>query len=433
MYSPIAFHCMSVLAQEPNFRSLVTDSYSNRVVHGVLSECLNIARRQNCTFPKNYISDLISKMTSNFPPPDTETDPNLLTTMYQDLLANRPLEFEVYLGNPVRMAEELGIDVPNLQALYAIARHVNKSRTKADARTPQAPPPRQLVPPRQSVQVNGRGRGIGPRSLSDSPNGRGRPNGHAALPPRGPSRQGSFEGDFDQFKNIVNYADSISVTPNGTPPNGEVPRRPRQSDYDIKSRELMLRERELQLREREIEISRRQGRIRHNVPSTILDDDEDEDVDDSRSSNNTSQRQLMMGGDNFDMMSVTGRRSRNKSTIAMHGTAPVVESGRLMSLGGRSKLGRSGSAMSSHATFDPLNENPLMRFTSNRYPGVDTRTLTANSRQFADITTNGRDGNGTRTDIIHVGGRRTNVSGPTTTKRRNDDGTLRKRTITTST
>jgi hypothetical protein len=27
-----------------------------------------------------------------------------------------------------------------------------------------------------------------------------------------------------------------------------------------------------------------------------------------------------------------------------------------------------------------LNENPLMGFTSNRYPGVDTRTLTANSR-----------------------------------------------------
>ena len=51
-----------------------------------------------------------------------------------------------------------------------------------------------------------------------------------------------------------------------------------------------------------------------------------------------------------------------------------------MSLNGRSK-GRNGNIVSaSQATFDPLNENPLMGFTSNRYPGVDTRTLTANSR-----------------------------------------------------
>ena len=123
---------MSVIAQEPNFKSLESDPYSNQVIRGVLSECLEIARRQNCTFPKSTINDLISSMTENFPPPsETEPlDPNLLTTMYQDLLANRPLEFEVYLGNPVRMAEDLGIQVPNLQALYAIARHINKSRTK---------------------------------------------------------------------------------------------------------------------------------------------------------------------------------------------------------------------------------------------------------------------------------------------------------------
>src|SRR5208282_5734022 len=102
-----------------------------------------------------------------------------------------------------------------------------------------------------------------------------------------------------------------------TPPNGEISR-PRQSDYDIRSRELMIRERELQIREREIEMSRRQGRMRHNVPSTILDDEEDQDVP-----TNTSQRQLMMGGDNVDMMSVTGRRQRNKPPAsAMRGKLP---------------------------------------------------------------------------------------------------------------
>ena len=400
----------------------MSDAYSNRVVRGVLSECLDIARRQNCTFPKSHVNDIISSMTSPFPDPDTSDplNPNLFTTMYQDLLANRPLEFEVYLGNPVRMAEELGIQVPNLQALYAVARHINKSRTKGDTtRSPQIVQPPRMPVPRQSMQsmVNGRGRGIGPRSFSDGPpavhtNGRGRP-----LPPPGaqqngtrggpPPRRSSFEGEFDQFKDIAMYGDQLP--PADDQPNGDIPHNPRtrgppqppppsnlraQSDYDLRSRELMLRERELQLREREIEMQRRQGRLRHNVPSTIMDDDEDEEGGVPPGSQPVSQRQLMSSGDNFDMMSMTGRRARNKQIPVAGGRGkqpfpggdPNVGAsggGRLMSLGGggRNKSGRSASVISaSQATFDPLNENPLMGFTSNRYPGVDTRTLTANSR-----------------------------------------------------
>ena len=339
-------------------------------------------------------------MTSPFPPPnDAEPfDPNLLTTMYQDLLANRPLEFEVYLGNPLRMAEAYRLDTPNLSVLYGIARHMNKARTRSDtARSPLIPQPRQqsLPPsqPRQSMQpiVNGRGRGLGPRSVSDGPvNGRGRPtNGYR--PPM--QRRGSFEGEFDQFKDIAMYGDSIGEDIPPPPPHGPVngdmdgypPRSrppPRMSDIDIRNRELMLRERELQLREREMELvssRRQQGRIRHNnVPSTIMDDDEDED--NSRPTP-PSQRQLMLS-ENFDMMSVTGRRARNVQVSKTAGAGRFGGSGssggRLLSLGGRNK-GRSPS-MVSQATFDPLNENPLMGFTSNRYPGVDTRTLTASSR-----------------------------------------------------
>jgi len=238
--------------------------------------------------------------------------------------------------------------------------------------------------------------------------------------PPGFSRQGSFDGDFDQFKDIAMYGDSIgeegSFSPGMNGDNSEMgyhprpplppparggsgplgPPGPRLSDLELRNRELMLRERELQIREREIEMGRRQpgysggggagGRIRHNnVPSTIMDDDEDEDDTIGRTSGPpVSQRQLMMGGDNFDMMSMTGRRARNQqaSKSAMRGnqSGGGGGGGRLMSLGGRNK-GRSPSMVStSHATFDPLNENPLMGFTSNRYPGVDTRTLAANSR-----------------------------------------------------
>ena len=398
---------MSVIAQEPNFKALEADPYSNRILRGVLNECVSIAKRQNCSFSKNHIDDVINNMTASYPPAD-DTEPldqSLLTTMYQDLLANRPLEFEVYLGNPVRMAEGLGINVPNLQALYAIARHINKARTKPDAaRSPQIPQPRQFAapaPPRQSLQpppVNGRGRGVGPRSFSDGPqiaNGRARPamNGHQ---PQQHQRRGSFEGDLDQFRDIVTYGDSIGEDipsphmPNGAAPDPYLqpppsrsrppPRQSNASDFDLRQRELLLRERELQIRERELEVQRRQGRQRHNIPSTIMDDEEDED--DTRPTN-MSQRQLMMGGDNFDMMSMTGRKARKPGSVPIRGKPSFNEGGgggRLMSLGGRSK-GRSPSVISaSQATFDPLNENPLMGFTSNRYPGVDTRTLTASSR-----------------------------------------------------
>src|ERR1700737_4043846 len=146
---------MSVVAQEPNFKALTLDPYTNKLIHGVLSECLEIARRQNCVFSKTHINDTIAAMTANFPLPDeAPVDPSLHTTMYQDLLAGPPLEVEVYLGNPVRMAEAFKIDVPNLQVLYGISRQINKNRTKPQdiPKSPQPPVPRQQ--PRQSLFAN---------------------------------------------------------------------------------------------------------------------------------------------------------------------------------------------------------------------------------------------------------------------------------------
>jgi len=438
MCSPIAFHTMSVLSQEPNFKALESDRYSHQFIRSLLSECIEIARRQNCTFSKSHVSDVIFQMTTHFPIPNDNgsLDPNLLTTMYQDLVANRPLEFEVYLGNPVRMAEDLGISVPNLVALYAIARHVNKSRTKGDGpRSPQIPLPRQMnaQPPRPSMQsINGRGRGIGPRSFSDGPpvhaNGRGRPMMNGQSPNKGGHHHGAFDNDLDQFRDIAMYGDTLGVSneniePKGTNGDADVgfrggrppPPIARTAELEFRSRELQLRERELQLRERELEMQRR-GRLRHNnVPSTIMDDDEDED--DGRSQMAGSQRRLMTN-DNVDMMSVTGRKSRNKGSLPtnpqtrnatfMGGDPNVSSGGRLMSLtGGRGKS-RAGSAVGiSQATFDPLNENPLMGFTSNRYPGVDTRTLAANSRANS-LTSQRMDelgmGPGSRTASLMGGG-----------------------------
>jgi Ketopantoate reductase PanE/ApbA C terminal len=314
LISPIAFHCMSVISQEPNFKSIESDPYSRRIIRNVLAECQHIALQQNCSFPQSNIQHIMQKMIVDYPPPESDVDPSQYTTMYQDLLAGRPLEFEVYLGNPVRMAETLGLDVPNLQLLYAIARHINRSRTRSDGqqRSPALPPPRSSPKARAPVAV-------------------------ARPPPQGP----------------------------------------RATDLELRNRELMLRERELQVREREMEISRRRQNVRYNVPSTIMDDDEDDDGTTVPRAP-VSQRSLMMN-DNFDMMTVTGRRSRNNKPPPREKSSSSG-GGRLMSFTRGTRAPSRAPSVVSQATFDPLNENPLMGFTSNRYPGVDTRTLAANSR-----------------------------------------------------
>ena len=63
------------------------------------------------------------------PPDTTEKNiagtlriPNHVPSMGQDLLAARPMETEALLGNAVRIARELRVPVPRLEALYALLR-----------------------------------------------------------------------------------------------------------------------------------------------------------------------------------------------------------------------------------------------------------------------------------------------------------------------
>jgi len=62
-------------------------------------------------------------------PPDTDEQqiagtrslPDIVSSMGQDWLAGRPLEIEPILGNVVRIARRLGVPVPRLESLYALA------------------------------------------------------------------------------------------------------------------------------------------------------------------------------------------------------------------------------------------------------------------------------------------------------------------------
>jgi 2-dehydropantoate 2-reductase len=51
----------------------------------------------------------------------TRSLPDIVSSMGQDWLAGRPLEIEPILGNVVRIARRLGVAIPRLEALYALA------------------------------------------------------------------------------------------------------------------------------------------------------------------------------------------------------------------------------------------------------------------------------------------------------------------------
>lgn len=51
-------------------------------------------------------------------------------SMLLDWEAGRPMELEVILGNPVRMARDHGLDMPRLQTLYALLKSASKIRSR---------------------------------------------------------------------------------------------------------------------------------------------------------------------------------------------------------------------------------------------------------------------------------------------------------------
>lgn len=61
----------------------------------------------------------------------TETMGDYRTSMVIDYVMGRPLESEAILGNAVRRANELGLDVPTMATLYALVTHAARVRSGA--------------------------------------------------------------------------------------------------------------------------------------------------------------------------------------------------------------------------------------------------------------------------------------------------------------
>ncbi|KAI2633240.1 2-dehydropantoate 2-reductase [Hypomontagnella submonticulosa] len=55
-------------------------------------------------------------------------------SMLLDWEAGRPMELEVILGNPVRIAQKAGVEMPRLQSLYALLRSAQKAREDRKAK-----------------------------------------------------------------------------------------------------------------------------------------------------------------------------------------------------------------------------------------------------------------------------------------------------------
>jgi len=75
----------------------------------------------------------------------TEAMADYRTSMVIDFVLGRPLEAEAILGNPVRRARELAVQVPRMEALYALVRHADLARrgerrllTPEDLRLPES-------------------------------------------------------------------------------------------------------------------------------------------------------------------------------------------------------------------------------------------------------------------------------------------------------
>lgn len=342
--------------------------------------------------------------------------------MYQDFTARRPMEVETYLGSPIKLAQENGLQVPRIETLYALLHNiniVNQTRPQGAAAPPS--PPSQPTPRMSSAPMpngppmpfpNGRGPpppgmrpGMRPGSRAPSQAGgpppppgmrRGPPSMSGYPPPgrmngngwgpRGPppqqmSRRPSFEGnDLEEFSHLMLY-DNVDADGHydGMPsaPSG---------DLAMRERELALRQKELALREREYHMRRGGPRMPPPPPSNAYDDD-DEDGEDFFDPT------MMPAGpgvdpDNIDMMSVTSRRTRKAPSASqlrnnpemMGPPGPRQSRGPMMR---RPKMqNRTSAALMSEMPNlrQELMSNPLMGYSSDRFGTVDRMNMGNESR-----------------------------------------------------
>lgn len=410
MIGPIAFHPISVLFETPTHAELLEKTGVRSLIIGVIDELLNVARAQGCEFKPSFREETMEKMIASS---DTQS------TMYQDYTARRPMEVEMYLGSPIKLAQELGMQVPRIETLYALLHNANIVNQTKPQQAAEAPPMPQPTPRMSSAPMpngagypNGRGPppmngpmrpGMRPGSRAPSAAGGPPPPGMRRGPPSmggfppparmngngyGPrghpaqmSRRASFEGnDLEEFSHLMLY-DNVVDTQDGHYDMGASS----SGDLALRERELALRQKELALREREYHM-RRGGPGRMQPPRDTYDEEEEDGEDYFDPMAPTAPG---VDPDNIDMMSVTSRRTRKAPSASqlrnnpeMMANNPAVRHSRNPMRRPPPKQNRTSAALMADmpGLREELMNNPLMGYSSDRYGNVDRMNMGHESR-----------------------------------------------------
>nr|POE66187.1 meiotically up-regulated gene 72 protein [Quercus suber] len=412
MIGPIAFHPASVIFETSSHAELLEKTGVRTLIAGVISELMTLAQAQDCTFRSDFCEHTMEQMIL---PSESSS------MMYQDFAARRPMEVETYLGSPIKQAQALNMAVPRIETLYALLHSlniVNQTRPVASNAEPaQTAPPFPGPPPRMSSAPGPRGlpygapapmngaamrNGMRPSSRAPSMTGgppppnmrRGPPSMNGYPPPRngsgyGPrggsqqiSRRPSVEGnDLEEFSHVVLYDnvnddsgyDGLAASSTG--------------DLALRQRELALRQKELALRDREYNLRRGpgpRGILPRRSTAPAYDDDEDgEDFFDPMAGTPGPP----IDAENFDMMSVTSRRTRKTPSATQLRNDP--EMGGPPGRGNRNPWKRNGPAKNRTSAAlmgqmpglrEELMNDPLMGYSSDRYGNVDRMNMGHESR-----------------------------------------------------
>jgi 2-dehydropantoate 2-reductase len=93
-------------------KAILSGEEQTAFVRGAIAEVCAVAAADGHALAPDTVEQQIA---------GTRTLPDIVSSMGQDWLAGRPLEIEPILGNVVRIARRLGVAVPRLEALYALA------------------------------------------------------------------------------------------------------------------------------------------------------------------------------------------------------------------------------------------------------------------------------------------------------------------------
>ena len=364
-------------------------------VCGIIDEMIQLATAYDCKFPPNFRDEIIEQQS-------LPSDKN--SCMYQDFLYKRPMEVETFLGSPIRMAKERSVAVPRIEMMYSMLHNKNTANL-ASPREPPAPtsPTLQNPPPRSSSVT-----GSGPRPIANGAMPNGMANG--ARPPRGQSLNGppgamrrgppptngyggrvpngsqygsrgpSMEGnDLQEFSHLVLYDNP----PEGNFPEGayeEAATGSSNADLALRERELAIRERELVLERQRMQMMRRRGGPRPPPSRAVpyFDDDDDNDGDFFDPMANSAPPAGVID-DNFDMMSVTSKRTRK---ISAGNIDRFQAPSRNRNPFGRNKNRTSATLMRDiPGLSESIMDNALLGYSTNRYGTVERQVMGHETRQ----------------------------------------------------